>query len=170
VREAKKRENEIIEASNSHFARGKLWLNSVAGGSHLALGTCRCCGWLPMVVGPRRWWLLLADGISPSSLVLSLLVVAPRHRWYLPISWHSWSRRRRHSSGVVIVSPLASPVSAGCFPAFSRNPPGLGWCSPHFSWWSSHLCRNNIKLVKEKNKRENIHMGSRGNTPLAVPP
>jgi hypothetical protein len=106
----------------------------------IPLQTCCCCGWLPMVVGPRRWWLLLADGISPLSSVLSLLVVAPHHRWYLPISWHSWSHCRRHSPGVVVVSPLTSPVPAGCFPAFSRNPPGLGWCSPRFSWWSSHCC------------------------------
>jgi hypothetical protein len=137
-----------------------------------------------MVVGPRRWWLLLADDISPSSLVLSLLVVASHHWWYLPISWHSWSHHChcccQHSPGVVVVSPLASPVPAGCFPTISRNPRGLGWADvrlvsaggPPIVAFPSHLCRNNVKLVKENNKRtrEKAYIRAQGAIPPCCPP
>ena len=82
MREAKKKENEIIEGSNSHFVRGKLWLNSVAGGSHLALGTCHCCGWLRnlRVVELKIRWVQVNPHLLSCNITLSsgLGMVPPR--------------------------------------------------------------------------------------------
>ena len=117
---------------------GCLWLLALTGGGYSLLMAFSCHCWSC----PYWWWPLIIGGISPSPGTVG------------PV--------------VVVVSLLTSPVLAGCFPTFCRNPPGLGWCFPHFSWWSSHhhfpllSMQKQYKISKikqQKNERENIHMG-----------
>jgi hypothetical protein len=157
----------------------------------------RGCGWMVLLVAPIwHWGLVVAVGGCLWFLALTgggyyLPMASPHHHWSCPCWW--WPL----ITGGISPSPsIAGPIVIGTpqvLLLFLHSPPmsqlaaslcsletHLGWAGVHpisaggppIIAFPSYLCRNNVKLVKENNKRtrEKTSIWARGAIPPCHPP
>jgi hypothetical protein len=134
---------------------GCLWLLALTGGGYYLPMASPHCHWSC----PCWWWPLITGGISPSPGTAGPIIVGtPQVLLLFPHSPPpSQPAASPHSLGTCLGWAGVHPVSAG-------GPPIVAF--------PSHLCRNNVKLVKENNKRtrEKAYIWAQGAIPPCCPP